>query len=186
MELQNIISNRRSIRKYKNQPVAKDIIDNLLEAAIWAPSAFNSQPWSFVIIQDPAVLTDYSERAKPYLIKLLEGKSDLHGYKKMLSNPDFNIFYNASTLIIIYATTDNYFAAGDCCLAAQNLMLSAHDLGLGSCWIGFSTPFFNSSELKKELDIPAEYTAVAPLIVGYPEFIPSKRSRKPPEILLWK
>jgi nitroreductase len=75
---------------------------------------------------------------------------------------------------------------GDCCLAAQNLMLTAHALGLGTCWIGFSQPLLNSTEFKTELGIPSEYIAVAPLIVGYSEISPAKVSRKPPEILVWQ
>jgi nitroreductase len=184
MELMSAISTRRSIRRYKNQPVSKDTVTKLLEAAILAPSASNSQPWAFVVVQDSDVLKSYSDRAKTYLLNLMAEQDDPHGYRTSLSNPNFDIFYNTGTLITIYATSIK--GKVDCCLAAQNLMLTAHALGLGTCWIGFSQPLLNSSEFKTELGIPTEYIAVAPLIVGYPEISPAKVSRKPPEILVWQ
>lgn len=186
MELKEAIFTRRSVRKYKDQPVSKETINTLIEAAIQAPSASNSQPWAFAVIQDPELLKSYSDRAKVLMLDLMGDDPNARGYKTALSNPDFNIFYNATSLVVIYTTSKGPLANGDCCLAAQNLMLTAHDNGLGTCWIGFSMLLLNSAEMKKELGIPEEYTAAASLIVGYPEKNPSATSRKPPQILAWK
>ncbi len=186
MELSTAISTRRSIRRFKNEPVSKDTVNKLVGAATLAPSASNSQPWSFVVVQDSAMLKRYSDNAKIYLLNLMADRADPHGYKSALSNPNFNVFYNAGTLVVIYATSDTQQAARDCCLAAQNLMLTAHDLGLGTCWIGFSQPLLDSVDFKNELGIPVTNIAVAPIIVGYPEVSLPKVQRKPPQILVWK
>jgi nitroreductase len=185
MDLIEAISTRRSIRKYKSDPVPKELIAKLLEAATLAPSASNSQPWSFIVIQDAGLLKNYSDRAKSLFLNYISDKPDPHNYKAILANPDFNIFYNAGTLVIIYGNGQPN-AFGDCCLAAQNLMLTAHAKGLGTCWIGFSSALFDDPSFKTELGIPQNLSAAAPLIVGYPEFTPSGFTRNPPQVLVWK
>jgi nitroreductase len=182
MDLKQAIYTRRSIRKYKNEPVSKEMIAKLLEAATLAPSASNSQPWSFVVIQDSELLKTCSDRAKSFCLKRMQAQPDPHNYRALLSNPDFNIFYDAGTLVIIYGNKQTT-AYGDCCLAAQNLMLAAHAAGLGTCWIGFSSALFDDPDFKAELGIPRDLTAVAPIIVGYPEFTPSEYTRNPPKII---
>ena len=185
MELIHALYTRRSIRKYKNTPVPKELINKLLEAATLAPSASNSQPWSFAVIQDQELLKKYSDRAKVLCLASLQSKPDPHDYRKILADPEFNIFYNAGTLIIIYGS-QGATSYGDCCLAAQNLMLAAHAEGLGTCWIGFSFALLDDPDFKTELGIDENLTVVAPIITGYPEFVPSSYTRKPPRILLWK
>ena len=104
----------------------------------------------------------------------------------MLAKPDFNIFYNAGTLIIICAKPKGAFVTADCWLAAENLMLAAFGMGLGSCVIGFAVPALNTSEIKAELGIPAECSAIAPIIVGVPSGETPRTTRKEPDILGWK
>ncbi len=186
MDLIEAIFSRRSVRNYKNEKVPKEIINKLLEIATQAPSSSNSQPWTFAVIQNPTLLKSYSDKAKKLLLKLMGDNPDPQGYRSKLSSPDFNTFYNASTLIIIYANSDRLQSTGDCSMAAQNLMLAAHSYGLGTCWIGFSTPLVNSDEFKQELGIPLTYKAVAPVILGYPDVSLSTIPKKPPEVLIWK
>lgn len=186
MDIFEAIRTRRSIRNFTEEPVPKAMVEQLLENAILAPSSSNSQPWNFVVIQDKELLKSYSDRAKTLMLKTMESHSDPYNYIERLSNPDFNIFYNAGTLIIIYSKSQSALRAGDCCLAAQNLMLSAHANGLGTCWIGFSLQLINSPEFKKELGIPEKYNGVAPLILGYPVELPAPTPRKPVEIITWK
>lgn len=186
MELMDAIYTRRSIRKYKEDQVPEELINKLLEAAIQAPSATNSQPWVFAVIQDKELLKNYSDRAKALLLSFTENNPNLERYRAALSKPEFNIFYNANTFLIIYSTAKGSHSEGDCCLAAQNLMLTAHAHGLGTCWIGFSLPFLNTKEAKDELGIPENYTAVAPLVLGYPEVMPSATVRTSPQVIAWK
>lgn len=186
MELMEAINSRRSIRNYTEQKVDKVIINELLQAAVQAPSATNSQPWVFAIIQDQERLRQYSDRAKALLLSVLDKSPTLIKYRAMLSKPDFNIFYNANTLIVIYAKPEGPHPVEDCCLAAQNLMLTAYGSGLGTCWIGFANGLLNLPEIKQELGVPEEYVAAAPIIVGYPQSAVPGVPKKTPEIIFWK
>jgi nitroreductase len=103
----------------------------------------------------------------------------------MLSDPAFNIFYDANTLIVVCRTADTRFAEADCWLAAENLMLAAAARGLGTCCIGFALPVLNARDVKRELEIPHAGAAVAPIIVGTPRGPVAAVSRKVPEILRW-
>lgn len=186
MDLITAIRTRRSVRQYSSRKIGKEIIKSLVDAAIQAPSASNSQPWAFAVLQDSALLKEYSDRAKKHLLSSIDQQPSLAKYNSMLTNTDFNIFYNASTLVIIFAKPQGLHSHGDCCLAAQNLMLSACNLGLGTCWIGLARTFLELPETKAELGIPAEYSPVAPIIVGYPEGNIPQLTRNSPEIIVWR
>jgi nitroreductase len=73
-------------------------------------------------------------------------------------------------------------AIEDCCLAAENLMLAARDEGVGTCWIGFARPWLNLPSTKHELELPANYHVVAPIVLGYPKAWPASHGRDPAEI----
>ena len=186
MELMEAINNRRSVRNYTNEKVANNIIEELLQAAVQAPSAMNTQPWAYAVIQDDILLKEYSTRTKQYLLNSIDKMPRLDKYKPMFENPDFNIFYNAGSLIIILAKAEGSHTAEDCCLAAQNLMLTAHSKGLGTCWIGFARFLLNLPDVQEEIGIPSGYTVVAPIIVGYPQGNPPAVPKKAPVILFWK
>lgn len=186
MNLMEAIENRRSVRNYTDRKVDRAALEKLFAAAVMAPSASNSQPWAFAVIQDAKLLKEYSDRTKSHLLANTDEKSPLAKYRGMLANPDFNIFYNAGTLVVIYAKPGGLESRGDCCLAAQNLMLAAHGLGLGTCWIGFAKALLDLPELKRELGVPADYAVVAPIIVGYPQGRIPQLTRDEPQILFWR
>lgn len=176
---------RRSVRRYTPENVDKSSINILLEAAVRAPTAMHQEPWAFVIIQDKQLLQNISERAKPAIIS--EAQSDdakrkLHMHH-IFEQPNFNIFYDAGTLILICGKTSVTFATADCWLAAENMMLAACAMGLGTCVIGCSLLDLNTSEAKAELNIPAEFSVVAPVIVGYPVERSAPTPRNAPLIL---
>lgn len=102
----------------------------------------------------------------------------------MVTDPSFNMFYNAGTLILICAKSSDQAAAEDCCLAARNLMLAACDLGLATCPIGFARSRLNLPDVKEELGIPVGYAPITPFIVGYPAETPPPVARLEPEILI--
>ncbi|MDP2231623.1 nitroreductase family protein [Methylotenera sp.] len=179
---------RRSVRGYKAQDVDQVTTHILLEAAVRAPTAMHQEPWAFVIIQDRTLLSNLSDRAKPLFLADIKTQQDSaeHANHTMdvLSKPDFNIFYDAGTLILICGKTDAASFSADCWLAAENLMLAACAMGLGSCVIGCAIPVFNISEVKAMLGIPNEFSVVAPIILGFAEdetVMPNPR--KPPVIL---
>jgi len=186
MDLEAAIVGRRSVRNYSSHPVEKEILMKLFSAATYAPSATNSQPWAFAVITDTALLKDLSTRAKSLLIESMREHPWLEKYRAALTNPDYNIFYNAPTLLIIYAKPEGPYPFLNCALAAENLMLAAHAYGLGTCWIGFAQPLLDQPELKREFGVPSEYQAVAPIVVGYPQGQTPPIPRKKPEIIFWR
>jgi nitroreductase len=102
------------------------------------------------------------------------------------SDPKYDIFHGASTLIVVCARRSDDFAVADCWLAAENLMLAAAALGLGTCCIGAATEALNSAEMRLELGIPPVFTAVAPVIVGVPAGPSAPLERRVPDVIAWK
>jgi nitroreductase len=188
MNVMDVIYNRRAVRDYLSQKIDPDLIHTLLDAAIQAPTAMHEEPWSFVIIQNKDLLNRLSENTKNLV--LAEAKNSAPQQEKHLIDlvkpADFNVFYNAGTLIIIYSKFHGNFVAADCWLAAENLMLTAYANGLGTCVIGLAVSALNTPEWKDELGIPAEMTAMVPIIIGWPAGKTPAPPRKPPEILTWK
>jgi nitroreductase len=182
------IDARRSVRSYAPRKIDKATINQLLAAAVRAPTAMHEEPWVFAIVQDVALLKRLSDRAKGFFVQELH-HAKLHRGSHALdtfTQPDFNVFYNSSTLIVICADATGPFVVADCWLAAENLMLAACAMGLGTCVIGSAVSGINDPEMKAELGIPAGVTAVAPIIVGEPAGITPQSPRKEPRVLVWK
>lgn len=182
------IYKRRAVRNYTPQKLDRTMINSLLEAAVQAPTAMHEEPWSFVVIQDQEILDRLSASVKALIY------TESHNYSKiqmrylqeLMNDPDFHAFYNASTLIIIYSKYHGPYVAADCWLAAENLMLTACAQGLGTCVIGLAIAALNTPEWKTKLNLSADVTAIAPIVVGIPEGTTPVVPRKPPEILVWK
>jgi nitroreductase len=180
MELKDAISGRRSVRDYKATPVEESDIRNLIDAAVHAPSAINQQPWRFTVVRDTERLLRISDEAKAYLLRGPAVELASSPVRSLLDNPGFNVFYNAPVLIVISAAGP--WAVEDCALAAENLMLSAHAAGLGTCWIGFAQSWLGTPEGKALLMLPETEAPVAPIIVGHPKAASAAVPRNPPRI----
>ncbi len=179
------IKSRRAIRSYEDKPVPESAIQTMLEAATYAPSAINVQPWKFTIITNKAEMKLLSDIAKPGLIRALPdvGDEGLVGLKKRLSDPNYNIFHNAPLLIFVAGVKSPY-AVYDCSMAAQNMMLAAYTLGIGSCWIGTAVPAANDPNIKPRLGIPEYHDVHAAVIFGYPKGgFPKAPLKRPAQIL---
>jgi nitroreductase len=186
MDVMDAIYDRRAVRAYDERKVEADVVRRLIDAAIHAPSAVNEQPWSFVVLQDRAVLRRISDRAKVLSLAHAKPGTTLWDHRGMLEDPSFNVFYDGGTLILVCSDSGASQRIEDCCLAAQNLMLAAHGLGLGTCPIGFAREALNELSLKGELGIPAGHSVVMPILVGYPRERPSPPPRQPARIMSWK
>ena len=149
MEVYEAILKRRSIRSFENRVVPDESLRRLLEAARWAPTGGNRQPWEFVAVRNPK---------KNRGIKMFS--EGLSGYP---------------TLIIAICTPDRSpITRLDIGMAAENIMLECLDLGLGSCAIAS----FNAEPVKRLLEIPEELSLVLLLSIGYPEGEPRHRPKK--------
>jgi nitroreductase len=186
MNVLEALAARRSVRDYADTPVARETVEQLLAAAVQAPSAMNAQNWAFGVIQGRDRLRELGERARVACIAELDRQGITGPLRDHLASTDFTSFYNAGTLVVIYATTQDPFAQINCSLAAENLMLAATELGLGTCWIGIAGPLLNEPEVKRELGVPEDYAAIAPLIVGYPTADSPGTPKNPPKVLYWQ
>jgi nitroreductase len=177
---------RRSVRDYKQSDVADDIIRELIKAGTYAPTAGNRQPWRFVVIKNREMITQLSERAKKLWLLWLDRLGEIadpqvERLASQMKMPEFNIFYNAPVLVLIFAAArasshqealaaevENRFLRDDCAAAAENMMLAARSLGIGSCWIGFGLSLDSDHDTRQELSAPEGYRLMVPLIFGYP------------------
>ena len=186
MSVKDAIFGRCSVRAYAPEQINQSTLRALLAAAVRAPTAMHGEPWQFVIIQDRDTLKRLSDRAKETLAAEAAQLHTDRGSSDVFTQPGFNVFYDVGTLVVICAKTTDRFASADCWLAAQNLMLAAHAMGLGTCVIGLAASVLNLPDVKHELGIPPETTAVAPIIVGIPrgETLPS--ARKEPHVVAWR
>lgn len=171
---------RRSVRSYKPGAIDRATLLSLLEAAVHAPTAMHVEPWAFVIVQDRERLARISDAAKPLFAEAL--------HRAHLPNPlgaDTDILHGAGTLIVICAKPSSPFVGADCWLAAENLMLMASAMGLGSCVVGSAQEALNTPQIKAMLGIPEAYKAIAPVIVGRPEGETPASPRRDPVVLAW-
>lgn len=180
------IFGRSSVRAYTPEGVDRATLQTLMEAAVRAPTAVQGEPWQFVIVQDAVRLKGLSDLAKKLFSEDARHLHPVRGTRDVFSHPDFNIFYDAGTLLVICAKTKDSSAVADCWMAAENLMLAALAMDLGTCVIGSSVLALNTPEAKQELGIPAGTTAVAPIIIGHPRGAAQPAARHPPHILAWR
>ncbi len=168
-----LIKTRRCVREYKEDVVSDEDIKFLIDCARYAPSGFNMQPWSFLVIKNKEVMKKLSESGKKSMIPMLEPIKDTSQQAKdflvFLKTKGTNMFYNAPVLVVVLGNKMAPTVDFDCAMAAQNMMLAAHSKGIGSCWIGGVLPALTDEKLLKELGAPDGYKAVAPLIFGYPK-----------------
>ena len=163
MDVLEAIKGRRSIRAFKSEDVPPEIVEKLIDAARWAPSAGNIQPWEFIIVRNPEIKRNLAKAAL---------------------NQSF--IEEAPVVIVVCAdeirSSQGYGVRGktlyciqDTAAATQNIHLAAYSLGLGTCWVGA----FNEEEARKILEIPEGVRPVAIIPVGYPAEKPPARNRRP-------
>lgn len=185
MDVLKAIHQRRSTRAFSDAEVRPAVVMDLIRAAAQAPSALNQQPWAFGVLHGRQRLREYSERAKLHLLHVTDPAFGLDPRIDQYVSSTVNIFHEADTLILICAKPARHSPTEDCFLAAQNLMLAAYGMGLGTCPVGFARPWFNLPEIKAELGIPAGFTPVLPIVAGYPAGPVPAVAKKDAEIACW-
>jgi nitroreductase len=179
MDTITAIHTRRSIRDYEKRAVEREIIADILWDAAQAPTTPVSGPFLFHVIEDVARIADLGERAKQYA---REHRPDAAGYS-WVERPDFKVFLGAPVVIVISGHADNSESIQDCNRAGQNLVLSAHARGLGSCWVGAPMLWLRSPRTRKELGIAEAFAPFSAFTLGYAASVPPSRSRERPEIV---
>lgn len=180
----DLLNKRRSIRDYKDKPVPVQLVREILKDSNLAPSASDGQPWRFIIITDRDLMKRLSDECKKTLVSEIEKNpgSPIGRYETILRDPDFNVFYNAPCVVYILGDSSVRTLEIDCALAAAYFMFSAAARGLGTCWIGLGKQVQDPS-LIMEIGLPKDHEIVAPIILGYPEVVPSVPARPDPQVL---
>ncbi|BBL68376.1 nitroreductase family protein [Methanoculleus chikugoensis] len=184
IEIFSVIRERRSVRNYTDRDVPDAALRAIIAAGIQAPTALGLQPWRFVIVKDRALMQRVSDYCKPILIERIgaEGGTGMEEFLAALKNPGFNIFYNAPVLVLVLGAQNAISSFLDCALCAENMMLAAWALGIGSCWIGSAALVQENPDLLTALKVPDDHQIVAPLVFGYPAPLSPKPVRREPRI----
>ncbi len=156
---ERIIRGRRSIRRFKGKQVPLDILLRLIDAARWAPSSKNRQPWEFIVVRD---------REKIEAIARIKGEEWIVGASAIIvgvSDPMRSPVYHMS----------------DTAMAMHNMELLAHEIGLGTCWIGI----YENDKVKRMLKIPKNKILVGAIAVGFPDERPPPRPRRSVEEIVF-
>jgi len=162
MEVSKAIKGRRSVRAFRNEPISSDIVEKLIDAARWAPSAGNIQPWEFIIVR----------------------KSEIK--KKLTEAALYQSFIEEAPVVIVVCADEVRSSQGygirgkmlyciqDTAAAIQNIHLTAYSIGLSTCWVGA----FNEERVREVLKIPTGIRPVAIIPVGKPAEYPKPRNRR--------
>ena len=183
MQLDDCIKGRRSVRSFKDEPVSKEKIEAVLEAGVWAASGMNRQPWRFIVIEDKNIIKSVSDETKKVVSRVMPQVGNRFDTKEDI------ICYNAPVLLLICTEDDKTFAninLRDSVLAAENIFLKAHELGLGACYMGWIDLLGqNQPEVWKKVGVPDGYVVQVPLIIGVPKAKLGAGKRNKPNILKW-
>ncbi len=164
------ILKRRTIRAYKDIPLSDEVLQTLLDCAMWAPSGRNSQPCHVRVIRDMALL---GELDNDFWAKVGRGTP---AYTKCDVNP---VYQGAPALFLIYTPTEDQMNSG---LAAENIAIAAEGLGLGSCIIASVGSLLKAEEgekWKEIIDIPRDFKFQIAVAVGEKDEEPAPKERKP-------
>ncbi|MGL4849044.1 MAG: nitroreductase family protein [Clostridium sp.] len=175
-EVIKAIKNRRSTRVFTEEVVNEDIIKEIIDAGLSAPSGHNMQPWHFTVITNKDILDMLSTETK----NMNKEHSD-DFIKKVSNNEKYHVFYNAPVGIIVSGKEDSMTVQSDVAAASENILLAAESLGLGGCWIGFITLLFMSDrgeEFKKKLNIPEGFKPMHGLVLGHKKVQNTKETEK--------
>ena len=201
MDIFSAIQDRKSIRRFKQAPVRAEDIKQILDAGRWAPSANNTQPWSFTVIKDKTVLASMASAVRDMIDRMIPYADDEKQAQRLAAyrNSYYTFFENAPIVIAVFmeghaAGTDRLlakmgYAAEDIkrlrplpglqsvSAAVQNMLLAIHALGYGSCWM--TGPLVAQEAFGKLLGYGKEKHIAALLPVGVPDEDPQARPRKP-------
>ncbi|MGH1489612.1 MAG: nitroreductase family protein [Acidimicrobiales bacterium] len=189
METMHAIRTRRAVRSFDPNPPTKEQIETVIGAASYAPSDLNRQPWSFLVIQGSDKLADLEQQVQASWLGTGDRRvaiahdSEVSASIRELIDSGFAMFHGASTAIVLLAPDGDEMAYLDTSLAAQNLMLAAHDIGLATCPVALTHPYFDHSGTKSEFAIPDRLRVVLAIVIGTQANADrSKPARKDPSI----
>lgn len=187
-EVIKAIYERRAVRKFKDKPVSKEVIEQLLDAGRMAPSAINKQPWKFYVLTKREDIDLFSHEIIKVGLKGIPSlgikniaKAVVSGITHLSHGIDFlkakdPVFHGAPVVVFITAPKDNEWAALDIGMCSQNIMLAARSLGLETCPVGFGK-FVEKTKDFLKLNIPSADQVHLAIIIGYGDETPEVHVR---------
>ena len=177
-EIIKAIKERRSVREYEDTPVEKEKIEQILEAGMWGPSAKNEQKWHFTVITNKEIMKKISEMR-------IQAETDKNSVMmQRAKTKEDPILYNAPLYIVITAPVDYKWADIDGTIAAHDMILAAHSLGLGRCYIGTVKILKDDEEFKKLLQVPDGHKIIITMVFGYAKEEPEPKERNK-DVVTW-
>ena len=185
MEILELIKKRRTIRKYKKKQIPKKILNKIIEAGRWAPSAENTQPWKFIILKEGEIKSNFIKKIKKevYSEKFLTSVNVLlkRSIKIIEEAPIIILVYNTHTFLEkvkklgkVYEKPAYLSEIQSISAAIENMFLAATSLGIGMCWLNF--PLLIKDEIEKFFKTKDELVAI--LTLGYPQEKGKRSKRK--------
>lgn len=159
------IMRRRTIRKFKNNQISDENLQQILDCAIHAPNSRNSQQWHFTVVQNADMISKLVDTAKTNI-----ENAGIPFLMEKIQDPNYHTFYGAPTAIFVSGPKTEKYTGVDCGIAAENMMLAAESLGIGSVCLGSTALLFESDApetLEKELQFPEGYGHVCVVALGY-------------------
>jgi nitroreductase len=164
MDTLEAILTRRSVRKYADKPVPDEIVKQLLQAAMAAPSAANEQPWQFIVVREH---------------KTLDQIPSFHPHSHMLKQAALAILVCEDTALEVYQGRGIL----DCSAATMNILLAAHAMALGAVWVGIYPVEERISAIRRLLGIPSQVNPISLVSIGYPvDKLPQEDRFKPERV----
>lgn len=194
----DVIMNRRSLRRYQPEPVAPEIIERILTAAIWAPSAHNRQPWRFAVIQTTDQKENLAQAMGARLRRDLEADhapeaviaADVgRSYDRITSAPVLIMLCLSMEDMDVYTDArrnqfEYLMAVQSAAMAGQNLLLAASEAGLGACWM--CAPLFCPDVVCEALNLPPDWQPQGLITLGYPAQEREKTRKSLESSVLWR
>ena len=201
-EILHNIKTRRSRRDFFDKSIPDEVVEEIIEAGRYAPSALNKQPWKFIVVTNKDIIKKLSSIVKEKTLKIVKFlpvlklfKSALRdpqvigAIKKTISSDDDTVFYNAPLLILIASEEGGGpYVSKDCAFASQNMMLYAHSLGISSCFIGRADFLKMSKTAKDIIGLPLHHIIQSAIVFGYTpqgENKPLAPARRKDNIINW-
>jgi len=193
-----LVRSRRSIRRYRPDPIPREVVEALLEAAVWAPSAHNRQPWRFCVVTDSATKAELSRRMGEQWRRDLAADGIASEAVEQRVAISHRRMTTAPVLIVpsvsmedmdrypdpVRNQAETMMAVQSVALACENLLLAACDAGLGACWL--CAPLFVPDLVRSVLGLPAAWQPQAMITLGYPAEV-KERDREPlASRVLWR
>ncbi len=178
------LRSRRSIRTYKDKPVPREVLEELLDISRWAPSAKNAQPTKWLVIESAAEIKNLIDLTVEWLRQTSSFPGVVSAWEQ--EGRDL-VLRNAPHLVIAYASEKALKPEIDCTIALTYLDLAAHGQGVGTCWAGiFLGAAFNHPPLLAALNLPENHRVHGALMMGYPKYRYSRIPQRNPLSAIWR